>query len=144
MTHRHRGIRRKSTGVREYAMNSTSDVQLQDLLSAVTDALLMGDEQIDEIISRYRVPRSQVDGLVSIIRHLHVALVGVQPSGRFSRRLYEDLMGSQRWTLVTRMRRMPARVQIAALLALVAGFMLIARRRLIADTASEVEEAPAL
>jgi hypothetical protein len=107
-----------------------SDTHLQDLVSAVTDALLAGDRNIDAIISRYPVSRAQVNGLVNIIRGLHVTLVGAQPSQQFVTRLRQDLMGEPVPSVITRIRRLPPRVQIAAGIALLAGFMLIQRRRM--------------
>jgi hypothetical protein len=108
----------------------SSENHLQDLLSAVTDALLAGDRNTDAIISRYQVSRTQVDVLVAIIRRLHVTLVGVQPSQQFVRRLKQDLMGEPVPNVITRIRRLPPRVQIAAGIALLAGFMLLQRRRM--------------
>ena len=107
-----------------------SENQIQDLLSAVTDALLAGDKNIDTIVNRYQVSRAQVDNLVTIIRRLHVTLVGAQPSQQFVNRLQQDLMGAQEQTMLTRVRHLPARVQIAAIIAVLAGFMLFQRRRM--------------
>jgi type VI protein secretion system component VasF len=107
-----------------------SETHLQDLLSAVTDALLAGDRNLDAIISRYQVSRPQVEALVTIIRRLHVTLVGAQPSQQFVRRLKYDLMGEPAPNVITRIRRLPPRVQIAAGIALLAGFMLLQRRRM--------------
>ena len=107
-----------------------SETHLQDLVSAVTDALLAGDRNIDAIVSRYQVSRAQVSGLVKVIRGLHVTLVGAQPSQQFVSRLRQDLMGEPVPSVITRIRRLPPRVQIAAGIALLAGFMLIQRRRM--------------
>lgn len=123
----------------------TSDLELQALLSAVTDALL-ADEQadLDGIIRQYDVPRTQVDSLVWLIRRLHVTLVGAQPSKRFVRRLKHDLVGTERSNVVARIRYLPPRVQIAAGVALVAGFMLLTYRRLIDESRREKQEVPVL
>jgi len=107
-----------------------SENQIQDLLSAVTDALLAGDKNIDPIVNRYQVSRAQVDNLVTIIRRLHVTLVGAQPSQQFVNRLQQDLMGAREQTVLTRVRHLPARVQVAAIIAVLAGFMLFQRRRM--------------
>ncbi|MBL8154936.1 MAG: hypothetical protein JNM70_12195 [Anaerolineae bacterium] len=123
----------------------TSDLELQALLSAVTDALLADDQaDLDGIIRQYDVPRTQVDGLVWLIRRLHVTLVGAQPSKRFVRRLKHDLVGTERSSVVARIRYLPPRVQIAAGVALVAGFMLLTYRRLMDDSRREKQEVPAL
>ncbi len=107
-----------------------SENQIQDLLSAVTDALLAGDKNVDAIINRYQVSRAQVDNLVTIIRRLHVTLVGAQPSQQFVSHLKQDLMGAREQTVLARVRGLPARVQIAAIIAVLAGFMLFQRRRM--------------
>lgn len=122
-----------------------NDLELQNLLSAVTDALLHesgGD--IDTIIGHYSVPRAEVEGFVGIIRRLHMTLVGAQPSRRFVRRLRQDLVGTEDATVVARIRHLPPRVQLAAGIALVAGFMLFSRRRMIEETRKEQQEAPAV
>lgn len=122
-----------------------TELQLQDLFSAVTDALLADDTaDIDTVIAQYSVPRAEVDSLVGIIRRLHLTLVGAQPSRRFVRRLRHDLVGVSNRDVVARIRYLPARVQIAAGIALVAGFMLLTRRRMLEDIKHENTEAPAL
>jgi hypothetical protein len=120
---------------------------LDDLLSAVTDALLTGEDELDTIIAQYDVPRSNVENLVLFIRRLHQTLVGVQPSPRFVQKLKRDLIGTEETGLVSRVRYLPPRVQMAAGVVAIAGFMLLARRRLIdlaQGTAKEETEAPVI
>jgi hypothetical protein len=122
-----------------------NDLELQNLLSAVTDAMLADKNgDIDNIVARYAVPRAEVDSLIGIIRRLHLTLVGAQPSRRFVHRLKTDLLGAPERNVVTRIRHLPPRVQIAAGIALVAGFMLLSRRRMIDDMHQEPQEAPVL
>ncbi len=121
------------------------EMEMQDLLAAVTDALLATpDQNIDMIVGRYAVPRAEVDSLVGVIRRLHLTLVGAQPSQRFVRRLKNDLVGTPRHHVVSRIRYLPPRVQIAAGIALVAGFMLLTRRRMLDEVRREKQEAPVL
>jgi hypothetical protein len=123
----------------------TNDLELQNLLSAVTDALLADKKgDIDGIIGRYAVPRAEVDSLIGIVRRLHLMMVGAQPSRRFVRRLKTDLIGIPERNVVARVRHLPPRVQIAAGIALVAGFMLLSRRRMIEDVQHEQQEIPVL
>ncbi len=123
----------------------TNHNELENLLSAVTDALLADERaNLDTIVNRYAVPRHEVEGLVGIVRKLHVTLVGVQPSRRFVNRLRNDLVGAKRTNIVSRVRYLPPRVQIAAGIALVAGFMLLTRRRLIDDARHDSQEIPVL
>ncbi|MCC6617015.1 MAG: hypothetical protein IT320_26320 [Anaerolineae bacterium] len=126
-------------------MNSQANQPyMHDLLAAVTDVML-DNGNVDTVLARYQVSRQEVSGFLSLIEVLHTALTGVKPSRRFAHRLRQDLMGAPRMTVVTRIRKLPPRVQIAASIALVAGFMLLARRRLISDArlqpATEAEAA---
>jgi type VI protein secretion system component VasF len=115
---------------------------LQNLLSAVTEAILNDEQDLDVIVDRYAVPRADVEGLVHLIQRLHIVLVGVRPSRRFAQRLRQDLMGQQ-MSMVNRLRYLPPRVQIAGGIALVIGFMLLSRRRMGSET-PDAQEAPAL
>ncbi len=126
------------------AYTNSSEIQMQNLLSAVTDALLAEENDIDNIITYYNVPHREVSSLVNIVRRLHVTLVGQQPSKRFARRLKHDLLGTPGWAVVKHVRRLPARVHIAAAVTVVAGFMLITRHRLMEDVKLEEQEVPAL
>jgi type VI protein secretion system component VasF len=112
--------------------NRETNPKVNDVLAAATDAILAGGN-VDAVLNRYDVPRTELEGLLKLITRLHVALVGVKPSKRFAHRLKQDLMGAPRASVITRIRHLPPRVQIAAGVALLAGFMLIARRRLIND-----------
>lgn len=104
-----------------------------DLLWAVTDALLRKDGDVDAVLRRYDVSRREYDGAVRLISRLHITLVGVKPSRRFVTRLKAELLGTPRRGVVGQIRHLPPRVQIAAGMALVIGFMLLARRKLVID-----------
>ena len=121
-------------------MTQTELSQLENLLSAVTDALLVSDDNLDAVIAQYDVSPDTVTRLVNLIRRLHVTFVGVQPSQRYVQRLKKDLIGVPGKGVLARVRYLPPRVQIAAGIAVLAGFMLISRRRMIDDA----REAPAL
>jgi hypothetical protein len=118
-----------------------SDLPMQNLLAAVTDALLTDDGEIDAIIEQYQLPADQVTGAINLIRRLHLTLVGVHPSRKFARRLRQDLVGVPDRNLINRVRYLPPRVQIAAGVALIAGFMLLSRRRMITDAEAETVHA---
>jgi len=117
-----------------------SNMQIENLLSAVTDALLAEKTNIDAISRQYQIPRDEVDSFVRVINRLHLALVGVQPSRRFVRRLKQDLVGVPNRNVFSRVRHLPPRVQIAAGIALVAGFMFLSRRRMVHDIQQENQE----
>jgi len=118
--------------------------ELQNLLSAVTEAIINDEQDLDVIISRYSVPRADVEGLMNVIKHLHILLIGVRPSRRFAQRLRQDLMGQQQRNVINRLRYLPPRVQIAGGIVLVAGFMLLSRRRFASDDTSDTQEVPVL
>lgn len=118
-----------------------NDSPISALLSALTDALLDDRGSLDQIISRYNVPRRDAESLVGLIRKLSVVLVRVRPSRRFVQQLKLELTGASQNGVFQRVRFLPPRVQIAAGVALLAGFMLLSRRRLrLSDsTPQEVE-----
>jgi hypothetical protein len=120
--------------------------ELETLLAAVTEAIIHDEQDLDSIVNRYAVPRGEVEGLVNVIRRLHVVLVGVRPSRRFAQRLRLELMGQQQRGVINRLRYLPPRVQIAGGIVLVAGFMLLSRRRAayLAEQAPDGQEMPAL
>jgi hypothetical protein len=121
------------------------ETEFQNLLSAVTDALLAEERpDLDAVVRRYAVPRAEVDRYIGLIQSLHLTLVGAAPSRRFVHRLKYDLLGTSDRSVVARIRYLPPRVQIAAGIALVAGFMLFTRRRLMDDVNREKKEVPAL
>ena len=117
---------------------------LQNLLDAVTEAIISDGENLDDIVQRYAVPRADVEGLINVIRRLHVVLVGVRPSRRFAQRLRQELMGQHQRNVINRLRYLPPRVQIAGGIVLVAGFMLLSRRRYASLADDEPQEAPAV
>jgi hypothetical protein len=118
-----------------------NELELQNFLTAVTDALLADNQaEMNTIIAGYSGPRGEVEGLVGLIRRLHTVLVGQAPSQRFVRRLKHDLVGAHGRNLVAHVRYLPPRVQIAAFIALVITFMFITRRRLLEESRREKAE----
>jgi hypothetical protein len=117
----------------------------ENALHAATDALLSrpGDRErvLDWIVGRYAVSRRDAEPFVRLIERLHVTLIGVQPSPRFVARLKHELVGERAPDLLARIRYLPPRIQIAAGVALVAGFMILARRRLTLDALAHAAEA---
>ncbi len=117
--------------------------ELETLLSALTDALLAEKTDLDSILRRHPAVSPQAAGFVVLIQRLHQSLIRVQPSKRFVRRLKQDLTSLEERNVITRVRHLPARVQIAAGIAVIAGFMLLSRRRVVQDARRTQEAAPA-
>jgi hypothetical protein len=117
-------------------MSSSSDVKMQNLLDAITVAL-QHDDDIEQLISKSTVLREDVDGLTNVIQSLHTTFAPVKPSSKFANNLHAELMGTRPRRVVTTVRQMPARVHIAAILTVLAGFALIAYRRLVGETVSQ-------
>lgn len=115
---------------------------MDDLFDVLTEALLNEQYDIDHIVEEYDIPRSKVAGLVGLIDSLREALAVQKPSEEFVQSLKLELLGNNDG-LLNRLRALPGRVQIAAGLALVAGFVLISRRRLTNDEEATTE-VPAL
>ena len=92
-------------------MNSA---QMDDFLTAVTDAVLHGERNTGGIARRYGVSEAESNQIVPLIRGLKDAHKTERPSAQFQRKLYRDLMGAPEYTLVERVRYLPPRVQLAA------------------------------
>jgi hypothetical protein len=103
----------------------SSDVIMQDLLAAVTDAIIAEEQDIDVVADRYDVPRKEANSLIHLIQRLHTSVDVVEPSTAFAHRLKSDLMGVKQTGIIWRWRRLPARVQIAAGVTLVGSFVLL-------------------
>jgi hypothetical protein len=113
-------------------MINPPDTQLEKLYSAITDAIISeaSDEEINRLIDAHQVPHNrEVDTLVGLILRLHTTLLGVQPSPKFAKELKRDLLHSYQEGIVGRIRRLPARVQIAAAVVFLGGFLMIFSRR---------------
>jgi hypothetical protein len=103
---------------------------MEDLLSAMTDAVLRGERDVHRLARRYDVPQAEAERLIPMIYALRDAHRSQQPSPRFVRKLKRELMGAPEYTLVERVRYLPPRVQIAAGVAVGTAFGLLIVGRL--------------
>ena len=114
---------------------------MQNLLDALAAALRQ-DDDIEELIKQSAVPHDEAESLADLIQSLQAALVPVEPTARFTEELEAQLMNTRRG-VVTRVRQMPARVHIAAVLAVAAGFGLIVWRRIMGSAMTQdISEEP--
>jgi len=113
-------------------MASTSEIQTQDLLDAVTLGIQSGELT--------ETPPAEVRELVGTIQALHEALTPVEPRPDFVESLRTDLIQG-RPGVIERAQQMPVRISVAAALALVAGCLLFFLRRLFdSDAPQEIQE----
>lgn len=111
----------------------STEVQMQEFVSALTDAVVQGRGSVDQIVGRYDMHDEDVMMWLPLIEDLNQTLVEVQPSERYRRQLRKELLTGQPVNVGLRLRRLPARVQLAAVLTLIGGFLLIARNRFVGD-----------
>lgn len=115
---------------------TTSDMQMQDLLDSLTWAVLNDQEEIKTT--------RETEDFVELIHQLKETLAAQPPSTAFVQELKQQLI-HQEAGLLKRLGYTPGHVQLAAGVALVAGFMLIIRRRIIGeDEPDEPADIPAL
>jgi len=105
----------------------TSIVHMQNFLSEATDAVLTG-ENLDSVRNRYSIFSTEGEELIGLIKHINQTMVTVEPSPQFQRRLKAELIGKAQPTVAWRIRRLPARVQFAAIAAIVTTFIVILQR----------------
>ena len=119
-------------------MATSSEIQTQDLLDAVTARVQNGDGGGNYVERAESTP--ELNELVGTIQALHTALTPVEPRPEFVESLRAELVAGQPG-VVGRVQRMPRRISLAAALALVAGFLLIFLRRLFdSDPPQEIQE----
>lgn len=123
-------------------MAYSEDQDFDDLLDAMTQAMLTDQDDVKTILKRYQSQGAKVTGFMPLIRDLYQTLSVQDPSDKFMQDLKKDLMG-QSHGMGARLRSLPARVQLAAGGAVVAGFMFISWRRFL-PTAQNRQEIPAL
>ncbi len=120
-------------------MSSQTELNAQDALDAITRNLQAGDD-VDNLLTQTDAASTDAGELADIIRRLHAVLTPAEPSRDFADELRADLLDDEQG-MVLRVRQMPARVHVAAILALIAGCLLFIMRRLFgSDAPQEIQE----
>lgn len=108
------------------------DTQIEDILMAHADALIQGD--LDRAESLSRLALADVDDLFTLAERISLALIDVSASPEFVEELRVRLLVAAEQhhrSLWGRLRHMPRRTQLAAGIGgatLTAGMVLVARR----------------
>jgi len=105
-----------------------SEVELQNLLDAITQRVVCDQEAVEGILRHYEANHEKLAPYARLIAHLHEVLVPQQPTSTFTHDLKRELIGQQQRSLFN-WGGFPIRAQIAAVAAIVAGFILLLRRR---------------
>lgn len=111
------------------------EVRIREFASDATEAMLDGHVNIRALARRHNISLSEARELTEMVRHLESALVDVKPSTQFKRRLRADLIGAPPKGLLSRLRSLPPRLQIAAVVAIIAAMALLGRRRMAGEAA---------
>ena len=120
-------------------MSTASEPQKLDILESITARLRQGDA-VDSLIGLSEEEQSDVADFVEIIQSLHTSLSPVKPDQEYAESLRANLLDG-RPGLAKRVRQMPARLSVAAILAVFAGCLLFMIRRLFgSETAPDVPE----
>lgn len=114
--------------MRQVRVSKVGELQMQDILDALTNAILdEQDHNLDDILGQFNVTYEQVSSLVTLIRGLRATLVAQQPSRKFIKHLKRDLLGQSE-------RNLGRQVQIAAAsLAAAAGVALLVHRWMVGE-----------
>lgn len=108
----------------------TSDVQWQNYLDELTNAVL-ANQATETVHAGYGITHRDDKAMRDLVGQLHETFITVDPSEAFAARLKDDLMGVERTGMVWRIRRLPARVQWAAIVTAAIGGILIVGQRLL-------------
>ena len=122
-------------------MDSPADEKAQDFVDNITGALQQG-QSLDPLVDLSDGVHEEYADLVSVIQGLRDTLVPVEPSAGFAAHLKTQLLENEAG-LAARFRKKPARLHVAAILAVFAGFSLLLSRRLFgASSARDITDEP--
>ncbi len=119
-------------------MSTSADIQTRDWLDAITERLQSG-EAIEPLPAQAEADQGELDEVLEIMQSLQASLQPLSPSQDFADGLRAELLAG-RGSVVKGLRKLPARVSIAAILALFAGCVLFMLRRLFGSEAAEIQE----
>lgn len=120
-------------------MSTASEARLRNLLESITTRLQRGDA-VDPLIEQADEEQGDVADVVELIQSLHASLTPMNPSQEYAENLRANLLEG-RLGVAGRVRQMPARLSVAAILAVFAGCLLLMLRRLFgSETATDVPE----
>ncbi|MCY3914458.1 MAG: hypothetical protein OXG49_00465 [Chloroflexi bacterium] len=120
-------------------MSTASEAQLRNFLESITTRLQRG-EAVDPLLEPANEEQSNMEDIVELIQSLHASLTPMNPSQEYAENLRANLLDG-RPGVAGRVRQMPARLSVAAILALFAGCLLLMLRRLFgSETATDVPE----
>lgn len=120
-------------------MSASDDIQLQNTLDSIT-LRFQGGEAVEAWIAEAEESQGDMGEFVEIIQSLHTSMIPISPSQEYADRLRADLLEG-RPGVVKRVRQMPARVHVAAILAVFAGCVLFVMRRIFgSETAQDIQE----
>ena len=124
-------------------MSTTVDSDTRELLDAITSRLQSG-ESAEALTAQSEDAQNELDDVLVIVQSLQASLTPLNPSPEFADGLGAELRNG-RTREARRLRRMPARLSIAAILAVFAGCALFMLRRIFGSeaTADIQEEAVA-
>lgn len=108
---------------------TSSDVQFQDWLAAVTDTLMADDDaDLHALAAEHGIDADDAQPYLEMIGGLRALLVPLDPDPRFVRQLQRELTGSEPG-LIARLTPTPTRVRIMAGIMAVMTFLFLAQRR---------------
>ncbi len=119
-------------------MNPQSDKQASDALRALAADQLTGEYGKD-LLAQAGLSAEEAEELGGLVDALRYALRPQEPRGEFAETLRCELLGEPPGPF-KRLRQMPARLHIAAVLALVAGALFMFRRLFASDATQEMQE----
>lgn len=120
-------------------MSTATEAPLRNLLDSITTRLQRGDA-VDPFIGQAEEDHGEVEDIVELIQSLHTSLTPMNPDQEYAESLRANLLDG-RPGVAGRVRQMPARLSLAAILAVFAGCLLLMLRRIFgSETAADVPE----
>ncbi|MFZ4827856.1 MAG: hypothetical protein ACOYLB_10920 [Phototrophicaceae bacterium] len=114
------------------------DERLQNYVETLTTATLHGEADVEVLAATYNIPLNEAQELAEIVCELDEMFSEVEPSLAFRQHLHAQLVGKPHAGLISRWHRLPARIRIAATVALLIAMVILGRRRLVRQLRSSL------
>lgn len=111
--------------------SQTYEDRLQCYVETLTTATLQGEADVEVLAATYNIPLDEAQELAEIVCELDEMFSEVEPSLAFRQHLHAELVGKPHAGLLSRWDRLPARIRIAATVALLIAMLILGRRRLV-------------
>lgn len=105
------------------------EVRLKYFMADLTEQHFDGQLDVPTLATYHDIPIGEASAYAHLVGRIDHTLIDVAPPAQFKKQLRADLVGDEPSGMFTRLRKLPPRLQVAAIIALLAAMALLGRRR---------------